>query len=365
VLTICTLSIRNFRNLPGVDVTFGPRLNVVSGDNGQGKTNLLESVYALATSQSFRTAKPADMIALGQELASVRAEIRDDDQIREQSLGIRRGGREVRIDGKRPVTFAKYALSTPVVVFHPGALALAAGASAERRKMLDRVALHLEPSSLEDHRAYTRALRCRQRVLEVRGETAGDLDGWEDLMATHGAALMAARGRAAEALSPAARGAFTRIGALAAGELVTEYAPSSPTEPQAFRAELARLRSRDRARRSATSGPHRDELRLTLGDRAVRGIASQGQQRAVTLALELAEIDVIERARSIRPILLLDDVSSELDGARTRALFAALRDDDRQVILTTTRPELIELEGLSSGQDRRDFRVVQGRILPL
>ncbi len=96
----------------------------------------------------------------------------------------------------------------------------------------------------------------------------------------------------------------------------------------------------------------------------MRGVASQGQQRAVVIALELAEIEVIEQARGVRPILLLDDVSSELDEVRTRALFAALRRENGQVLLTTTRPELIDTEGLGGADDRRDFRVVSGQVLP-
>jgi DNA replication and repair protein RecF len=93
-------------------------------------------------------------------------------------------------------------------------------------------------------------------------------------------------------------------------------------------------------------------------------MASQGQQRAVVIALELAEIEVIERARGVRPILLLDDVSSELDGLRTRALFAALRRENGQVLLTTTRPELIDTEGLAGADERRDFRAVGGQMFP-
>jgi DNA replication and repair protein RecF len=360
-LAVESLSVRGFRNLTHVDLALGPRFNVVSGDNGQGKTNLLESVYVVATSRSFRTAKLAEL--LGGAGASVRAHVREDRELREQSVGLRVGLRAVRVDGRRPVTLAAYAVQTPVVVFHPGMLGLSAGSGAERRKLLDRVALHLAPASLADAHGYARASRARQRVLETRGEKAADLDGWEELMVRHGLGVSVARENAAVRLAPAAVEAFGRIGPseLALG---AEYARNAPAAADDYRAALARHRARDRARGSASIGPNRDDLTLALGGRPVRGIASQGQHRAVVLALELAEIEVIAGASGVRPILLLDDVSSELDRRRTGALFATLGEGEGQVILTTTRPELVDSTDSFRAADRRDFTVVRGTVTP-
>src|SRR5690349_15868081 len=130
-LAIESLSVRAFRNLESVDLELGSRFNVLSGDNGQGKTNLLEAVYVLATSRSFRTSRPAELVRTGAETASVRAVVREQDDAREQSVGLGHGVRRVRIDGRRPPTLAAYALRTPVVVFHPGAVALSAGSGSE------------------------------------------------------------------------------------------------------------------------------------------------------------------------------------------------------------------------------------------
>jgi len=358
-LAIESLSIRSFRNLASVDVDLAGSLNVLSGENGQGKTNLLEAVYALATSRSFRTGKLTDVLRSADVVASVRGRVREGNEYREQSIGIRRGLRAVRVDGKRPATLAAYAVCTPTVVFHPAALAIASGSGAERRRLLDRVALYLSPTSLQEAESYRRACRARQRVLNVRGESAKDLDGWEELIVRHGSALSCARTSAAAILVPAAERAFARI----AGSAVTlhgSYSRNAPEEAEAFRAELWASRVRDRARGSLSVGPHRDDLALELGQMPVRRTASQGQQRAIVLALELAEIDAIVHARGVRPLLLLDDVSSELDRIRTAALFDALREEDGQVLLTTTRPDLIELNG---GPDkRRDFLVDRGSI---
>ncbi len=360
-LAISSLSIRDFRNLVRVDIELGPRFNVLFGDNGQGKTNLLEAVYVLATSRSFRTARIEELVGSGAETASVRGLVVETGEPREQSVGLRRGLRATRIDGKRPLSLAAYALRTPIVVFHPGALALSAGGGVERRRLLDRIALYASPASLANAVSYGRAARARQRVLEKRGYDAGDLDGWEELMVRHGQALSSARAEAAQRLIPAARRAFARIGPSGI-DLRASYQPGAPQDAEAFRCALTKNRSRDAARGSATVGPHRDDLALSLGDKSVRTMASQGQHRAVVLSLELGEIDVVTEARGVRPVLLLDDVSSELDRDRTAALLDALREELGQVFLTTTRPELIESAELSGVDSRRSFRVVEGTI---
>jgi DNA replication and repair protein RecF len=359
-LVVESLNIRGFRNLASVDLELGPRLNVLAGENGQGKTNLVEAAYVLATSRSFRTAKLTELVMLGESTASVRGAVREGDERREQSVGLRAGVRAVRIDGRKPSNLAAYALSTPAVVFHPAAVALSAGGGAERRRLLDRIALHLSPASLADGESFRSALWARQRVLDTRGEAAADLDGWEELIVRHGLALSQARQKATVVLAPAAAAAFARIGAPGSW-LEVSYERTSPEDPESFRTELAQHRRRDRARRSATVGPHRDDLALSLDGRVARGIASQGQHRGIVLALKLAEIEVVAGTRGVRPILLLDDVSSELDRARTAALFASLRQEESQVLLTTTRPELIDTGELGA-RDRRDFRVVGGEI---
>jgi DNA replication and repair protein RecF len=360
-LAIESLSTRAFRNLAAVDLELGQRFNVLSGDNGQGKTNVLEAVYVVATSRSFRTSRAVDLVESGRELASVRARVVEDGVAREQVVGMRPHGRSVRTDGKRPENLAAYAVRTPTVVFHPGVVALSMGSGAERRRLLDRVALYRTPGSLGDGEAYAKALRARQRVLESRGDTPADLQDWESLVVRHGLALGEARASAAERLRPAAERAFERIGQPGL-PLRVSYVANAPGDAEAYRALLVRNRARDRARGSATVGPHRDELGLALAEVPVRGIASQGQHRAVVLALQLAEMEVIAEARGVRPILLLDDVSSELDRARTAALFAALREEPGQVLLTTTRPDLIETGALCRVEDRRDFTVVAGRV---
>jgi len=365
-LAIARLAVRDLRNLASIDVEPGPRFNVVHGDNGQGKTNLIEAIYLVATSKSFRTSKTAEMIRRGEPHASVRATVDEDGMRREQSIGLSalRGTRTLRFDGARPPSAAVYAARTPVVVFSPSSLTLSMGSSRERRALLDRVALYVEPASFAEVASYQRAIRERQRALEDRGVRAPDLEEWEELVVRHGLAVMRARQTAADAVLEQAKPAFERIaapGLMFAGA----YLATAPTDPERYRASLAQSRPRDFRRKSASVGPHRDDLVLELAGMAARTTASQGQHRALVLALKAAEVAVIGGARDVRPILLLDDVSSELDAGRTSALFAFLASQRGQVFLTTTRPELIPRD-LAGDEDsvsgRVDFRIVEGRL---
>ena len=360
-LSVRSLGARGLRNLGALDLEFGPGFNVFSGDNGHGKTNLLEAIYVALTSKSFRSTKMTELLAFGGEVGSVRAAIEEDGQSRVQSVGIKAGSRVVRIDDKRPPTLAAYAVRSPCVVFHPGEIALSMGTSRERRRLVDRLALYLFPESYAESDNYARALKERQRALETRGVRASDLGEWEELVVRHGVRVMEWRRRCVSDLSVAAESAFVKIAAPHL-QLHVAYAPSAPEDAEAFRRELESRRAQDLRRGGASMGPHRDDIALAIDGHPVRGVASQGQHRAVVLSLKSAEIEVIGRARGAQPILLLDDVSSELDRDRTEALFRFLDDHHGQVFLTTTRPEIIHTPHADGAEGRFDFRVFQGSI---
>jgi len=382
-LRINDLQARGFRNLRSDTIALGPRFTVLSGDNGQGKTNILEALYVALTSKSFRTSKLGELLAHeGQNdgIATVRAHVVEDGSPRTQTVALRKGQRLVKIDDKRPASLAEYAVQSPVVVFHPGELSLSMGASAERRRLLDRVALYSAPVALDSLERYTHAMRARQRVLATRGVGASDLDDWEALMAEHGVQTSAHRRRAAEKLGARATAVFESIGSPGLS-LSVSYAPGGPEDQEGLAKTLAEHRAADMRRGSANKGPHRDDLLLALSGAAApsarsalsssdgplpvvashpaRGTASQGQHRAIVLSLKAAEITEIGSARGVRPILLLDDVSSELDRERTRALFSFLRAQQGQVLLTTTRPELIDI---AQSEERVDYTVCDGVV---
>ena len=365
MLAFSSIAVSGFRNLAEQEIELHPRFNVFAGENGQGKTNTIEALYLATTSRSFRTSTLVDCVAHGATSTVVRAQVLDDRDhgapARTQELSIRQGRRSVTINGKRPPTLAAFALATPIVLFEPSSLALSQGAAGERRKLLDRVGVHLAARDgggdqlLRDLERYRTAHLQRRRALERRIDVRV-VEPFERLMAEHGAQIVRARRRAAESLVPRAIAAFERI-AQSTLQLEVEYRPRAPEDVEDFVRLLAERRDDDARRRTSTTGPHLDDLGLRLNGHAARRVASQGQHRAIVLALKGAELSAIGEARDVQPILLLDDVSSELDPLRNAALFRFLHAHAGQVLLTTTRAELIEIDA-----DCARFEVVAGGV---
>lgn len=365
-LTLDRLQVVSVRNVVRADLTLAPRVNVFHGANGAGKTSLLEAVYMVATSRSFRTSKLAELVNHGETLASVRATFVEGwsagPLTRVQTVGLQGGRRTVKVDGKRPPSLAAYATRSPVVVFDPQQLTLSTGPASERRRLLDRVTLFMHPELATHRTRYTQALRGRQRVLADHGPRAtGPLTAFEHLLADHGAAITRARADAVGSLSREVLHAFGRIAAPDL-HLTVAYDMRGSDDPERGRRELFERRAQDAKRKQSSFGPHRDDLALRLDEHPVRVVASQGQHRAVTLALKAAELAAIAAARGVHPILLLDDVSSELDESRTAALFDHLANTQSQIVITTTRPGLI-VTPHAPGEARHDFAIEAGKVV--
>ncbi len=359
-LRVESLKIRGFRNIAILDLPLVPNINVISGDNGQGKTSVLEAIYLLATTRSFRTEKPIEACKADAATTRVDAVFTDGTAPRNQRYVVHENKRGFFVEDKRVSKFSSYALQTPVVVFHPGDLTLVSGAASERRTLLDRIAFFLDPLVADERTRYAKAQRGRQALLERRASPP-ELDVFEALMAQSGVYLSRARTLAARALRDELLPTFASVSprALAIG---VQYQPGGTQDSDEFRTELRQRRARDLQRGTATFGPHRDDLELTLDDRTARKHASQGQQRLLTLAIKVAELACVRNARGLHPILLLDDVSSELDPERTGAVYDVVRQAPSQVVVTTTRPELFDTSSLSKGA-RRDFRLAAGKLV--
>ncbi|HEY6079240.1 MAG TPA: DNA replication and repair protein RecF [Polyangiaceae bacterium] len=350
----------SFRNIQAATLDPSPRLNLIWGDNGQGKTSVLEALYAVATTRSFRTDKLAQALRTGDPEARVLASVREADFGRELTLRFGERSRSVELDGKRPKTLAAYAVRTPIVVFHPRDLELVTGGASERRRLLDRLMLYADPTGSDASRRYAEALKERQRLLEVRGVGAAELGDYERVAAEHGARFTRARAEAAERLLPELASAFASVTPPGL-ELIAAYVAGGSQNVQDFERELRARRPEDYRRGRASFGPQRDELELRIAGRAARSDASQGQQRLLSLSLKLAELRCIEAARGAHPVLLLDDVSSELDAERTEAVLSLLRAASGQIFVTTTRPELFRSAAFLHSE-RADFRVEKGIV---
>jgi len=338
---------------------------VFSGDNGQGKTNLLEAIFVVATLRSFRTAKLADLIAFEGERAKLGARVLKDDLVRVYEVELSAGARKVTLDGKAVRPLARYFGGFNVVVFTPEDLGLPRASPGDRRRFLDRGVFNLRPDYLAIAQDYERVLKTRNTVLRQTGDEPGDRRRAEDLLAIYdvqlaelGAKVIAARKAFLEVVLGELTAAFasiTRTGLTATARYVVR---SEAESPEAIVARLQAARMKDFATHATQVGPHRDDLVFELDGREAGTFASQGQLRAIMLAWKTAELAVLGRAHGDPPILLLDDVSSELDPQRNEYLFEHLATLAGQCFITTTHPGHVLLH-----QHRADYRIAKGEIL--
>jgi DNA replication and repair protein RecF len=367
---IQVLTAEGVRNLAPLTLEPRERFNVFVGDNGQGKTNLLEAIYAVAALRSFRTSKLADMIAFGTEEARIGARVVKDDLVRVYELTIGATGRRVLLDGKAARPLARYFGGFNVVVFTPEDLALPRGAPGDRRRFLDRAVFNAKPEYLAAVQDYEKVLKQRNAILKLHAQGAMTPARVEEMLtiydlqlAVYGIKVANARASLVEdvrielaqafsAITHSERHANARYVSKTAGSTVEELV-----------AHHKAGRAKDLATASTQFGPHRDDLAFELGDqdtltpRDAGLFASQGQLRAIMLAWKTAELAVLARTHGDQPILLLDDVSSELDPARNAYLFEHLALQAGQVFITTTHEGHVLLT-----RDRADYRIQNGQI---
>ncbi len=363
-MRLLDLSLRDFRNIESAELSLGPRSTVIAGPNGHGKTNLLEAVYLLATLKALRTNRLSELPRFGTKACGVEGRFDLGATSRLFAVQIEEGVRQAFVDGKRVRDLEDYFGGVSVVAFTPDDLALVKGGPEGRRRYLDRAVFNRFPGYLGESREYGRALRSRNRLL--RDEASLEVvEAFDAPLARLGARLVARRRALVGELAPRFSEVLLR---LSHGQLrgALSYAPryAEGTEDEAEVAlrlgeELSRRLPRDRARGFTSVGPHSDGLGIELGRRPARSYASQGQQRAIVLALKIAEIENLEVSHGYQPLLLLDDVSSELDRERNEQLMAYLAGLDGQVLLTTTDPSaLVE----AAGPDARLFQVRDGQF---
>lgn len=362
-MRITALQVQGARNLARVQLEPGPRFNVFYGDNGQGKTNLIETVYVLATLRSFRTSRLAELVALGDHKASLAARVVRAGTERRYDVVLEPPRRQVLLDGKPVRPLARYFGGWNVVLFAPEDLLVARGAPAERRRFLDRAVFARSPAYLGVAQDFDKVLKSRNAVLRQLADgdrrAASMLPVYDAQLAPLAIQVARARRALVAELAPrfaAGFDAITRTGLPVGATL--ETAPELATgDPQAVVAALERDRARDVARGSTSLGPHRDDLAFTLAGQPAAQFASQGQLRALVLAWKIAELGLLHEVHGEPPILLLDDVSSELDDARNLHLFEYLSAHEHQCFITTTHPRHVILT-----RDRVDHEVVRGVI---
>jgi DNA replication and repair protein RecF len=338
-MLVVELRLRDFRGYADARVSVGDGLTVIHGPNGAGKTNLLEGLYFGCTGRSCRTTNERELIRFGAQATRATVTCEGEDGTHELAVGFAPGQpKRMRFDGA-PVERLLDVSDRPLIsVFLPDRLELIKGAPALRRAHLDQVVAALWPARAATRRAYAQTLGQRNALLSrIRaGLVAQDsIASWDLQLARQGIALMEDRRRAIDALIDP----FGRISDVLGldGEPTLSYRPRSrASEAEQLSRELAERLAGDVERGFTGHGPHRDDIVLLREGRDVRSYGSQGQQRIALLALLLAEREVIGSARTAAPVMLLDDVMSELDRERREALVELLRSGDAQSIITTT-----------------------------
>jgi DNA replication and repair protein RecF len=346
------IQLRDFRNYAAAEVELAAGLTVIAGPNGAGKTNLLEAVYFGCTARSPRTSNERELVRRGGEgVARIVVDLEGDDGDHRIEVGFHPGeAKHVRVDGSPLDSLSTVELRPLVSVFLPERLELVKGAPAARRAHVDQVVAALWPNRAATRTAYSRALAQRNAlVARIRTGGAGPsaLDAWDAELAAHGVRLMADRAEVVDGLRPLFAELAERLGLPGGAEL--RYRPrSDAADADGFAAELAERRGADLERGFTAHGPHRDELQLLLEGASLRAYGSQGQQRVALLALLFAERTLLAERRARPPLMLLDDVMSELDAER-RELLAGLLRADGQAVITTTEPGHVPGTALAGG----------------
>lgn len=349
-MLVTAIEARPVRSLDRVRVELEPGIVSVVGPNGVGKTNLVEALYFALTGRSFRTSDRRDLIPFGGQLARAEATVRDGDGLERRLLASvsRTEGRRHLLDGSPadPATLTRS--RPPVAVFAPDRLTLVKGPPSERRSHLDGFAAARWPSRAELRKRYGQALAQRNALVSriAAGHRAeADLDVWDVGLAEAAAPLIATREEAVAELAGPFSAAAADLGL--EGGATLEYAPRASGSAAEIRAGLEERREQDIRMGRSSWGPHLDELKIATADRSLRRYGSQGQQRAALLALLFAEREVLLAARRVTPLLLLDDVMSELDPGRRERLVGRLADGG-QALITAADEESVPSAALGS-----------------
>ncbi|MCY4517961.1 MAG: DNA replication/repair protein RecF [Acidimicrobiaceae bacterium] len=335
-MIVAWLSIENFRNHRATKLSLDAQRTLVVGPNGHGKTNLLEAIALLDGSGSFRGASAETLVRSGCERAFVRAEVRRDRRAHLVEMEIAAGGRSrAQVNGQRVRSLRDLAEVVSTVVFCPADLSIAAGAPSVRRELLDSVLTVTDREYRATRLDFERILRQRNNLLKQAGhrpdaEAMTTLDVWDAQLAIAGEIIARRREALCSALTTPAGAAYDQLAGSAA-DLRLSYA--AQWRHHTLAEALAQARRDDLRRGTTTVGPHRDDMAVCLDGLPARTHASQGEQRSIALALRLAQHRCTAQISGVEPLVLLDDVFSELDEGRALRLVGCL--PAAQIVVTS------------------------------
>ncbi len=348
-MKINSVELNNFRNISSIKLEATEGVNVIYGENAQGKTNILEAIWLFTGCKSFRGAKDPDFIKFGEDIAKINLSFSDNVRDKKSEIVLGNKKKNVSLNGIPLRSSAELIGSFYGVIFSPTHLSLIKDGPSERRKFLDTALCQLKPSYAEHLAGYKRSLMQRNALLKdihLNSQLYDMLDSWDDSLARYSAAVISERLKYIDILSQYSREIYSGISEYKEGFSVS-YSRKDITDinisiHDLYINELEKIkdsRKEDILTRSTTVGPHRDDLDIKINGVSARSFGSQGQQRSCALALKLGESEIIKKITGETPVALLDDVMSELDEKRQDYVLNHI--NDRQVFLTCCDPSQV------------------------
>lgn len=370
-MKLTELNLHHFRNYDEAQVEFSPQINVLIGENAQGKTNLLESIYVLAMTRSHRTNNDRELIEFGKDAAQIKGTVQRELGSLKLELDIGKHGKKAKANHLEKARLSEYLGQLNVILFAPEDLALVKGAPTVRRRFIDMEFGQVSPKYLHDLTQYRDILKQRNRYLkQLQSHEAQDqlyLEVLSEQLAAVGGAIINQRVKFLSELERYAQKLHQSI-TLGKEKLTFEYSSAVKDAVALTEVELSEAlmelyrqsQAKEIFQGTTLYGPHRDDVRFLINQKNVQTYGSQGQQRTTALSVKLAEIDLMKNQTGEYPVLLLDDVLSELDGARQTHLLKTIQ-DKVQTFLTT--PGLSDV-ARNLIKEPRIFHVWDGQIIP-
>ena len=370
-MKLTELNLHHFRNYDEAQVEFSPQINVLIGENAQGKTNLLESIYVLAMTRSHRTNNDRELIEFGKDAAQIKGTVQRELGSLKLELDIGKHGKKAKANHLEKARLSEYLGQLNVILFAPEDLALVKGAPTVRRRFIDMEFGQISPKYLHDLTQYRDILKQRNRYLkQLQSHEAQDqlyLEVLSEQLAAVGGAIISQRVKFLSELEGYAQELHQSI-TQGRENLTFEYSSAVKDAAALTEVELSEAlmdlyrqnQSKEIFQGTTLYGPHRDDVRFLINHKNVQTYGSQGQQRTTALSVKLAEIDLMKNQTGEYPILLLDDVLSELDGARQTHLLKTIQ-DKVQTFLTT--PGLSDV-ARNLIKEPRIFHIRDGQIIP-
>ncbi len=353
-MNVQRISLRNFRNIAAAELNPCDKINFLLGDNAQGKTNLVEAIYAAALLKSFRTRNSAELIMEGEEQAKVAIGLRKQQVDNRITVTFGKQGRDFLLNGKRPETNAYYRFFN-VIVFHPEEVNYISSYPAFRRNLIDRSIFYTDFSYIDTYRNYTRCLKQRNALLKNRSV---GVDCWQEQLVGFGATIIQERLKYIDRINEILKSdAFQKKSSETYALSYSREVTDRTTIAAQLAAEFSRKIEREQALGYTLVGPHKDDVRFSINTKEASSYGSQGQKRSLVISYKTAQIADYKKIHGDYPILILDDMTSELDRGRKNLLLENLLENSGQVFITST-----DYQPSQRSEQVRVFRVEAGEI---